>query len=128
MHIQVPHRPVPRAVFGVSNLHSMAQPPIDGPLRRRLGRFPLRHIGECLPGLPRRQQGPQGLALMVLQRYGTDVAQMQAQPGQLVFRRGHLAVANEDRVLQRQEVRQPDMFAEGRKLGGVCRAISGAAM
>src|SRR3989442_5122137 len=121
-------RPLGIMELSVSNLHSMPQPPIDGPLRRRLGRFPLRYIWERLPGLPHRQQGPQGLALLVLPRYGTDVAQIQAQPGQLVFRRGHLAVANEDRVLQRQEVRQPDMCAEGRKLGGVCRAISGAAM
>src|SRR2546427_6960492 len=34
-------RPLGIMELSVGDLHSMPQPPIDGPLRRRLGRFPL---------------------------------------------------------------------------------------
>jgi len=128
MHVEVPHRPVTGGVFGVSDRHSMPQPLVACPLRWWLGCVPLRHIRQRLPGLPRRQQVPQGLAVLVLERQGTDVAQVQAQPGQLVLCGRHLPVPNEDNVLQRQKVRQLDMFAEGRELRNVRRAIPGAAM
>jgi hypothetical protein len=50
---------------------------------------------------------------------------MQPQPGQLILRRGHLPVADEDNVLQRQKASQSGMVAEGRKLGRVGRAVAG---
>src|SRR3989442_12465619 len=68
-------------------------------------------------------QGPQDMEVIVLDNHRTDVAQEQAQQGQLDFRRGHLPVTKEDNVLQRQEASQADMVAEGCKLGRVRRAI-----
>jgi hypothetical protein len=79
-----------------------------------------------LGGADRVQQVSHGQAVMVLERYGTDVAQVQAQPGQLVLRRGHLAVANEDNVCQRQEARQASLLTEGRQLWRVGRTVAGA--
>ena len=77
--------------------------------------------------MPRFQHVSQRLTVMVLQGYGTDVAQIQAQPGQLIIRRRHFAVANEDDVLQRQKASQSGMIAEGRELGRVGRAVASAA-
>src|SRR2546426_1609179 len=73
MHIEVPHRPVTGGVFGVGDCHGMPQPLVACPLRWWLGCVPLRHIWQRLPGLPRRQQVPQGLAVLVLERQGTEV-------------------------------------------------------
>src|SRR3989442_13384124 len=73
-------------------------------------------------------QGPQDMEVIVLDNHRTDVAQEQAQQGQLDFRRGHLPVTKEDNVLQRQEASQADMVAEGCKLGRVRRAIPSTAI
>src|SRR5215831_20013041 len=103
MHGEVPYRPVTGGVFGVGDLHGVPQPLIRCPLRWLLGGIPLCHIRQRLPGLPRRQQRPQGLAMLVLERYRTNGAQVQAQPGQLVLCGGHLPVADEENVLQWQK-------------------------
>jgi hypothetical protein len=126
--IQIPHRPATGGVFGVDDFHTMPQTPVDGPLLRRLVRLSLGHIRQLFPVLTGGQQFLQGLAVMVLHRDGANVAQAQAQPGQLVLLGGHLAIAEKDDLLQRQEVGQPGMLSEGGKLGGVSCAIPGAAI
>ena len=73
MDVEVPHRPVTGGVFGVRNRDAVPQSPVACPLGCRLGRLPLGHIRQRLPGLPRRQQGPQALTVVVLKRHGTNV-------------------------------------------------------
>jgi hypothetical protein len=89
-------------------------------------RLTLGHIRQLFPSLTGSQQLLQGLAVMLLQRDGANVAQAQAQPGQLVLLGGHLAIAQQNDFLQRQEVSQPGMFSESSKLGSIGRAIPGA--
>src|SRR5262249_7679889 len=68
MHGEVPYRPLTGGAFGAGALHGAPQPLIRCPLRWLLGGIPLCHIRQRLPGLPRRQQRPQGLAMLVLER------------------------------------------------------------
>ncbi len=77
MHLQVPHRPVPGGVVGIGDRDGVPQPPGEGPLCWKLGGLPRGHLRQRVPGVPRFQHVPQGLAVMVLEGYGTDGAQMQ---------------------------------------------------
>ena len=76
------------------------------------------------PGLPRVQQLLQGLAVMVLHRRRPNVAHSQPQPGQLVLLCGHLAVAQNDDLIQGQQRCQLRMVTESLKLGDVVRTVS----
>ena len=83
--------------------------------------------GDACQAYPASIQVSQRLAVMVLQGYGTNLAQIHAQPGQLIIRRRHFAFANEYDVLQRQKASQSGMIAEGCELGRVGRPGASAA-
>ena len=65
--------------------------------------------------------------MLVLHRGRPNVAYPQPQPGQLVLRRRHLAVANDEDLLQRQQRGQLGVLAERLELWHIVRAVPSSA-
>ena len=96
----MPHR-IRNASVRIGQRHGVAHPSVDRAVVFVFVRLSSCDIGQSGPALALVQQHAQGLAMTVLHGRRPNVAHPQAQPGQLVVHCRHLAVANDDDLLQR---------------------------